>query len=56
LLDDNLITTAGYATMETYANSLNSGGGIFSFQNNTDSISGTNLETILIAKGITVLV
>jgi len=56
LLDDNLITTAGYATMETYANSLNSGGGIFSFQNNTDSILGTNLETILIAKGITVLV
>ena len=49
----NQMTTAGYTASEPWANAMSvipSRGGIFIFSN-IDSISGTNLETILTAKG-----
>jgi hypothetical protein len=55
-LEYNQLTTAAYAEMESWANSLPTApsGGTISFLNNTNSISGTNLETILTSKGWTV--
>lgn len=56
-LIDNQMTTAGYTTSETWANAQPA----FTtncdvvFTNNTNSVSGTNLETILISKGCTVI-
>jgi Leucine-rich repeat (LRR) protein len=51
-LGDNQMTTAGYTASEPWANSMSvipSRGGIYMF-NNIDSVAGTDLETILIAK------
>jgi hypothetical protein len=56
-LSDNQMTTAGYTGSEPWANAMTvipSRGGIY-FNDNIDSVSGTNLETILIAKGWTVI-
>jgi Leucine-rich repeat (LRR) protein len=55
-LGDNQMTTAGYTASESWANNLHNApsGGTISFSSNTDSATGTNLETILIAKGWTV--
>jgi hypothetical protein len=52
----NQITTAGYTTSETWANGMHTApvGGNIDLNNNPDSASGTNLETILIGKGWTV--
>lgn len=49
----NQMTTAGYTASEPWANAMSTipGRGNIYFQNNNDSVSGTNLETILIAKG-----
>jgi len=53
LLNDNQMTTAGYTASETWATGLHIApiGGNISFANNIDSVSGTNLETILLGKG-----
>jgi len=55
-LNSNQMTTAGYIASEPWANSMSviPGRGNVYFNNNIDSVSGTNLETILIAKGWTV--
>ncbi len=55
-LSGNQMTTAGYTASEPWANGIHtapSGGHIY-FSNNIDSVSGTNLETILTNKGWTV--
>jgi hypothetical protein len=51
--DNNNFTLASYASMESWADNLHEGlsGNIISFTGNTDSVSGTNLESILINKG-----
>jgi hypothetical protein len=50
------MTTAGYVASETWANGMHTApsGSMIDLASNTDSASGTNLETILIAKGWTV--
>ena len=55
-LENNQMTTAGYIASEPWANTMTviPGRGNVYFNNNIDSVSGTNLETILIAKGWTV--
>jgi Leucine-rich repeat (LRR) protein len=55
-LGDNQMTTAGYTASESWANNLHNApsGGIIIFSNNIDSVTGTNLEAILISKGWTV--
>jgi Leucine-rich repeat (LRR) protein len=52
-LNDSQMTTAGYTLSEPWANSMSviPGRGTIYFGGNVNSISGTNLETILIAKG-----
>jgi len=47
------MTTAGYTGSEPWANAMSviPGRGFIDFATNPDSASGTNLETILIAKG-----
>ena len=52
-LGDNQMTTAGYTASEPWANTMPVGSGSDSvyFTSNVDSVSGTTLETILIAKG-----
>ncbi len=52
-LVNNLMTTAGYTQSETWANAMTTiaGRGNIDFQNNIDSIAGTNLATILHSKG-----
>jgi hypothetical protein len=50
-LENNLMTLSSYTTLETWANSLPIGSGVAFFSGNIDSVSGTNLETILISKG-----
>ena len=53
----NQMTTAGYAASESWANlqpSFTSNCNI-SFSGNSNSVSGTNLKTILISKNATVL-
>jgi hypothetical protein len=55
-LGNNQITTSGYIASESWANAMSviPGRGDVYFNDNIDSVSGTNLETILIAKGWTV--
>jgi hypothetical protein len=55
-LNDNQMTTAGYTASEPWANGMHTApsGGTIILDTNTDSVSGTNLETILIGKGWTV--
>ena len=55
-LYNNQMTTAGYTGSEPWANAMSviPGRGSITFATNPDSASGTNLETILIAKGWTV--
>jgi hypothetical protein len=56
-LSYNLMTTAGYTDSEAWANGLHTApvaGGMF-FNVNPESISGTNLQSILISKGWDVL-
>ena len=57
-LSSNQMTTSGYTSSETWANGIHNApsGGIIDLSANVDSASGTNLETILIAKGWTVQV
>ncbi len=54
--DYNLMTTAGYTASEPWANAMSviPGRGEIRFNNNINSASGTNLETVLTAKGWTV--
>jgi Leucine-rich repeat (LRR) protein len=55
-LQDNQMTTAGYTGSEPWANAMTvipSRGNVY-FNANINSVSGTNLETILTAKGWTV--
>ena len=53
----NQMTTAGYTGSEPWANAMSAipGRGTVYFNGNIDSVSGTNLETILISKGWTVI-
>lgn len=55
-LNSNQMTTAGYATSETWANSQPTftSNCTVVFTGNPDSVSGTNLETILTSKNCTV--
>ena len=55
-LENNQMTTAGYTGSEPWANAMSviPGRGNVYISGNPDSVSGTNLETILIAKGWTV--
>jgi Leucine-rich repeat (LRR) protein len=55
-LSFNLMTLAGYTSSEPWANAMSviPGRGSIDFSSNPDSVSGTDLETILIAKGWTV--
>jgi hypothetical protein len=55
VLSNNLLTTSSYATMEAWANNLPNSNVFVDFSNNIDSVSGTNLEAILISKGWSVL-
>lgn len=58
LLNDNSLTTSSYASMETWANGLHiapDGYGTIDFRENIDSVSGTQLETILVGKSWTVI-
>jgi hypothetical protein len=57
-LKNNQMTTVGYTTSEPWANGMHNApsGGFITFFNNTNSVSGTNLETILTNKGWTVTV
>jgi Leucine-rich repeat (LRR) protein len=57
-LDGNQMTTAGYIASEPWANGMHTAtsGGNIDLQFNSDSVSGTNLESILIAKGWAVAV
>lgn len=52
-VNNNQMTTAGYVASEPWANSMSviPGRGSIFFMNNINSVSGTNLRTILIAKG-----
>ncbi len=53
-LQNNLMDLSSYAAMESWANSLPATTGTpkyINFNGNTASVSGTNLETILISKG-----
>ena len=54
---ENDFTTIGYAASEVWANLMYIAptGGIIYFENNDNSVSGTNLESILVAKGWTVV-
>ena len=57
-LGDNQMTIAGYTASETWANaqpSFISSCNVY-FTNNIDSVSGTDLETILISKNCTIIV
>jgi hypothetical protein len=55
VLNNNQFTLAGYTATEAWANSLPvSTGKTISFQGNSASVSGTNLEAILISKGWTI--
>jgi Leucine-rich repeat (LRR) protein len=56
-LNSNQMTTAGYTASEPWANAMSviPGRGIVYFIGNVNSVSGTNLETILISKGWTVI-
>lgn len=54
-LANNQLTTSAYTEMETFANTLSFISGNFYFKGNPDSVSGTNLEAILISKGRTVI-
>jgi hypothetical protein len=51
IVSNNLLTTSSYATMEAWANNLPNSNVFVDFSNNIDSVSGTNLEAILISKG-----
>jgi Leucine-rich repeat (LRR) protein len=55
-LGNNLITTAGYSDSEPWATAQPSFTNTctIDLQNNTDSITGTNLETILLTKNTTI--
>jgi Leucine-rich repeat (LRR) protein len=55
-LNDNQMTISGYTASEPWANGMHTApsGGEINLQFNTDSASGTNLETILVSKGWTV--
>jgi hypothetical protein len=55
-LEGNQMTTVGYTASEPWANTLHTApsGGEVIFNLNTNSVSGTNLETILALKGWTV--
>jgi Leucine-rich repeat (LRR) protein len=55
-LEYNQMTTAGYTASEPWANGMHTApsGGTIALSLNTNSASGTNLETILTAKGWTV--
>jgi hypothetical protein len=57
-LINNQMTSSGYTASEPWANGMHTApsGGTISLNSNPDSASGTNLESILIAKGWTVLV
>jgi Leucine-rich repeat (LRR) protein len=57
-LGDNQMTTAGYTASEPWASAMTNipGRGDVYFNGNINSASGTNLETILIAKGWNVVV
>jgi Leucine-rich repeat (LRR) protein len=52
-LSGNQMTTAGYTASEPWANGMHTApsGGEINLQGNLNSASGTNLESILIAKG-----
>jgi hypothetical protein len=54
---ENEFTTIGYAASEVWANLMYIAPvpGTIYFENNTNSVSGTNLESILIGKGWTVV-
>jgi hypothetical protein len=56
VLSNNQMTTSGYTASEPWANGMHTApsGGVIYLNNNTDSASGTNLETILTSKGWTV--
>ena len=56
-LSNNQMTTAGYTGSEPWANTMSvvPGRGSVFFNNNPNSVSGTNLRTILIAKGWSVI-
>jgi Leucine-rich repeat (LRR) protein len=56
-LASNLMTTAGYTTSQTWANAQTSFTSLcaVSFATNVNSITGTNLETILISKNCLVI-
>jgi Leucine-rich repeat (LRR) protein len=56
-LSGNQLTLASYTTAETWANLLTTFANVcqIDFSNNIDSISGTNLETILISKNCNVI-
>lgn len=56
-LSYNLMTTAGYTASENWANGLHTApvAGVMFFNVNPESISGTNLQSILISKGWDVL-
>jgi Leucine-rich repeat (LRR) protein len=58
VINDNQMTTAGYTASEPWANAMSviPARGYIYFTTNVDSVSGTNLETILIAKGWNVFV
>ena len=56
-LSNNLMRLAGYTQSEPWAENLPeaTNGGSIEFDGNLDSVSGTNLETILTSKGYTVV-
>ena len=56
-LGQNPMTTAGYTASESWANAMTNipGRGNIVFSGNTNSATGTNLETILISKGWNVI-
>jgi hypothetical protein len=57
-LASNQMTTAGYIASETWATAQPAFTStcLIKLQNNIDSVTGTNLETILLTKNTTVLV
>jgi Leucine-rich repeat (LRR) protein len=57
-LSSNQMTTAGYTASEPWANAMSviPGRGSIFFYSNPNSVSGTNLETILISKGWSIYV
>ncbi len=59
-IDENQMTLDDYESMEDWASNLpvfdsDSGPSVFNFSNNIDSITGTNLETILLTKNVTII-